>query len=126
MSGRLTLQPPFSRDDNRKGEEYPAAAGHSVRGHHRAIAGRPPGHRFDAEAGSRWRGHRDDRGRRGRGLDRAAELDVDSRTRGDLDVGAMVRAGRVKLGANVRNLTKPKFGAGNSEHCSIKRALASR
>jgi hypothetical protein len=49
------------------------------------------------------------------GLDRASELEVDTRTRGDLDVGAMAWFGKVKLGVNVRNVTRPTFGEGSDE-----------
>lgn len=50
----------------------------------------------------------------GDGLDRAADLDAERHTRGDLDVGVMAKLGqRVKLGATVRNLTRPGFGTGS-------------
>jgi hypothetical protein len=34
-------------------------------------------------------------------------------TLGDLDIGAMVRAGHARLGVNVKNVTKPTFGSGD-------------
>jgi hypothetical protein len=45
-------------------------------------------------------------------LDAADELDVKRGTRADLDIGIMARAGTVRLGATLRNATRPRFGDG--------------
>lgn len=58
----------------------------------------------------------------GDGLDRASDLDGESQTHGDLDVGAMARFGMVKLGATVRNLTRPSFGVGNDRRTLERQA----
>lgn len=60
----------------------------------------------------------------GDGLDRAADLDVASRTTGDLDLGAMAKAGRVRAGITVRNLTTPEFGDGNERTELVRQARA--
>ena len=44
------------------------------------------------------------------GFDRADMLDTQASTTGDLDVGAMFAAGRVRAGMVVRNVTEPTFG----------------
>ncbi len=44
------------------------------------------------------------------GLDRGDDLEVERRTRMDLDIGALARMGPVRLGAALRNVTKPRFG----------------
>jgi hypothetical protein len=36
-------------------------------------------------------------------------------TRGDLDIGGAVRAGHVRFGVDVKNVTKPSFGSGENE-----------
>jgi hypothetical protein len=45
-------------------------------------------------------------------LDAADDLDVDSTTRVDLDLGAMANFGHVRVGLAVRNITEPEFGDG--------------
>lgn len=45
-------------------------------------------------------------------LDAADDLDVDRRTRMDLDLGAMANLGHLRLGLAIRNLTEPDFGDG--------------
>lgn len=42
-------------------------------------------------------------------LDRAGDLDSDGATRVDADLGAMLEAGRFRVGVGVRNLTTPEF-----------------
>lgn len=44
------------------------------------------------------------------GFDQAETLDTEGSTTGDLDIGVMFTAGRVRAGAVVRNLTEPTFG----------------
>jgi hypothetical protein len=44
------------------------------------------------------------------GLDEAEAIDGRASTRGDLDIGAMVAAGRLRAGLMVRNVTAPTFG----------------
>lgn len=46
-------------------------------------------------------------------LDAADGLDGSGTTRGDLDVGALVVFGRVRLGMAVKNVTRPVFGDGD-------------
>jgi hypothetical protein len=46
----------------------------------------------------------------GEGFERADTLDTQASTTGDLDVGAMFAAGRVRAGLVVRNVTEPTFG----------------
>jgi hypothetical protein len=48
------------------------------------------------------------------GFDRAERLDEDGSTTGDLDVGAMFAAGRVRAGLVLRNVTTPAFAAGDA------------
>jgi hypothetical protein len=48
-------------------------------------------------------------------IDHASDLDVDTQTIGDMDLGAMVRLGILKLGANVKHVTEPHFGSGTVE-----------
>lgn len=40
----------------------------------------------------------------------AERVETDGRTRGDVDIGAMASAGRLRVGLLVRNLTEPSFG----------------
>lgn len=44
------------------------------------------------------------------GFDQAETLDTEGSTTGDLDVGAMFTAGRVRAGVVIRNVTEPTFG----------------
>ena len=60
----------------------------------------------------------------GDGLDRAAALDPEGATRGDLDLGAMARAGRFKAGLTLRNVTKPAFGDGSARISLVRQARA--
>jgi hypothetical protein len=46
-------------------------------------------------------------------LDMADELEVEQKTRADLDIGAMANFGHVRVGATLRNLTEPAFGEGS-------------
>jgi hypothetical protein len=48
-------------------------------------------------------------------VDHAADLDVDSKTVGDLDLGAMVKAGVLKLGVTVKHVAEPHLGNGSLE-----------
>jgi hypothetical protein len=48
-------------------------------------------------------------------FDEAAAIEGRGSARGDLDIGAMVAAGRVRAGFVVRNLTAPSFGAGQDD-----------
>lgn len=61
-----------------------------------------------------------------RALDRAQRLDVDASTRGDLDVGAMVEAGRFRAGLLVRNLTEPSFGGDRENGTRLELARSAR
>ena len=45
------------------------------------------------------------------GLDRAADADGPSATKGDVDLGVLARLGRMRLGFAARNLTAPTFHA---------------
>jgi hypothetical protein len=49
------------------------------------------------------------------GFDRAERLDEDGSTTGDVDVGAMFAAGRVRAGLLLRNVTTPTFAAGDAD-----------
>lgn len=49
------------------------------------------------------------------GLEEAEAIDGRASTRGDLDVGAMVAAGRLRAGLVVRNMTAPTFGREDGE-----------
>lgn len=57
-------------------------------------------------------------------LDAADELNVDRRTRADMDLGAMVKLGRLQIGASVRNLTRPQFGQGADTMTLVRQARA--
>lgn len=46
-------------------------------------------------------------------LDLAEQLDVDVETKGDLDVGALVSLGGLRVGLSVRHLNEPEFGEGD-------------
>jgi hypothetical protein len=48
-------------------------------------------------------------------LEAADRLDTETHVRGDVDVGAMVDAGRMRVGLVARNLTEPEFGNGTDE-----------
>jgi hypothetical protein len=54
-------------------------------------------------------------------LDAADDLEIDQKTRADLDVGAMANFGHVRVGATVRNLTGPAFGEG-TDRLTLRRA----
>ena len=54
-------------------------------------------------------------------LDDADNLDVSRSVRADLDAGAMVNFGRMRLGLTVRNLTEPSFGDRGTDRLSLKR-----
>lgn len=45
-------------------------------------------------------------------IDAADDLEADTDTRFDLDLGAMARVGVLKLGFTMRNVTRPTFGSG--------------
>ena len=57
-------------------------------------------------------------------LDRADDLRVGRETRGDLDVGVMVRAGAVSVGATVRHVGEPGFGSGETRLVLSRQARA--
>src|SRR4051812_12675604 len=48
-------------------------------------------------------------------VDHATDMDVVSETHGDIDLGAIARAGSLKLGVNVKHMTRPRFGSGSGE-----------
>ena len=54
----------------------------------------------------------------------SAGLAVPSKTRGDLDAGAMVTFPHVRIGLSVRNLTTPEFGEGNDRGSLTRQARA--
>lgn len=58
----------------------------------------------------------------GNPLDQADALDVRRRTRADLDLGVMATMGRVRLGATVRNATRPRFGEGTEMVTLVRQA----
>lgn len=57
-------------------------------------------------------------------LDRADDVRVKRETRGDLDLGVMVRAGAVSVGATVRHLGEPGFGSGDARLVLQRQARA--
>jgi hypothetical protein len=57
-------------------------------------------------------------------LDAADDLDTARRTRADLDVGIMARLGVVRLGASLRNVTRPRFGDGEDQVTLVRQARA--
>lgn len=57
-------------------------------------------------------------------LDRADDLSVKRETRGDLDLGVMVRSGAVSVGATVRHLGEPGFGSGEARMVLRRQARA--
>ncbi len=57
-------------------------------------------------------------------LDAADDLEVHRRSRADLDIGIMARLGVVRLGANVRNVTRPRFGEGADRMALVRQARA--
>ncbi|MGE3520737.1 MAG: conjugal transfer protein TraF [Vicinamibacterales bacterium] len=60
----------------------------------------------------------------GAALADADALTVPVATRADLDVGAMLRVGRVRIGAAIRNLTEPRFTTGGSSLTLKRQARA--
>ena len=56
-------------------------------------------------------------------LDVADALKVPQHTRADLDVGAMARAGHVRVGVTVKNLTEPTFETGGSDTATLSRQV---
>lgn len=60
----------------------------------------------------------------GSAVDDATDLDVASETHGDIDVGAMLKAGVVRLGAAVKHMTEPSFGSGSAELTLKRQARA--
>jgi hypothetical protein len=59
-----------------------------------------------------------------RALDRADDLKVTRETRGDLDLGVMVRGGAVSVGATVRHVGEPGFGSGDARLVLRRQARA--
>lgn len=57
-------------------------------------------------------------------LDRADDVSVKRETRGDLDLGVMVRTGAVSVGATVRHLGEPGFGSGDARLVLRRQARA--
>lgn len=57
-------------------------------------------------------------------LDRADDVTVKRETRGDLDVGAMVRLGAVSVGGTVRHVGEPGFGRGETRMVLKRQARA--
>ncbi len=55
------------------------------------------------------------------GLDAAADADGPSATKGDVDLGVLARAGRVRLGFAARNLTAPTFHAADGAPWQVSR-----
>jgi hypothetical protein len=54
-------------------------------------------------------------------FDRAEALSTSGSTRGDVDAGAMVSAGRARVGLVVRNLTAPRFADEEGETATLRR-----
>jgi hypothetical protein len=57
-------------------------------------------------------------------LDRADDLDVPTHTRGDLDAGAMLRFGAIRVGGVVRHVGEPGFGDGPDRLVLARQARA--
>jgi hypothetical protein len=57
-------------------------------------------------------------------VDDAINLDVTNETHGDIDLGAMVKAGVLRLGVNVKHMTQPTFGTGTSSMTLARQARA--
>lgn len=57
-------------------------------------------------------------------LDRADDLSVKRETRGDVDLGVMVRSGAVSVGATVRHVGEPGFGGGEARTVLRRQARA--
>lgn len=57
-------------------------------------------------------------------LSSAEDLDVSLGTRPDLDLGAMVELGHVRVGATVKNVTEPRFTAGSASLTLARQARA--
>src|SRR5580765_8017771 len=55
------------------------------------------------------------------GLDAAADADGPSATKGDVDLGVLARAGRMRLGFAARNLTAPTFHAADGAGWQVSR-----
>lgn len=60
----------------------------------------------------------------GEALDAADDLTVLRRTRTDIDLGVMARMGAVRLGATLRNATRPSFGEGADEVTLVRQGRA--
>ncbi len=58
------------------------------------------------------------------GLDQADDLEVERRGRADLDLGVMARFGKVRLGAALKNATRPHFGEGEDRMVLVRQARA--
>src|SRR4029079_15297621 len=54
-------------------------------------------------------------------LDAADDLDVETETHADLDLGVLVNAGSLRAGFSVRNLRQPSFGSDDDERLELKR-----
>jgi hypothetical protein len=54
-------------------------------------------------------------------LDAADDLDVETETHADLDIGVMVNTGSLRAGFSVRNLRQPSFGSDDNERMELKR-----
>lgn len=57
-------------------------------------------------------------------VEHASELDTDSKTVGDMDLGAMVKAGVLKLGVTVKHVAEPHLGSGSLEVALERQARA--
>jgi hypothetical protein len=54
-------------------------------------------------------------------LDAADDLDVETETHADLDLGVMVNTGSLRAGFSIRNLRQPSFGSDDDERMELKR-----
>jgi hypothetical protein len=54
-------------------------------------------------------------------LDAADDLDVETETHADLDLGVMLNTGSLRAGFSIRNLRQPSFGADDNERMELKR-----
>jgi hypothetical protein len=54
-------------------------------------------------------------------LDAADDLDVETETHADLDLGVMVNAGSLRAGFSIRNMRQPEFGSDDDERLELKR-----
>lgn len=57
-------------------------------------------------------------------LDRAEEADVDRQTRGDLDLGVLVKAGALRVGGALKHVGEPALGEGTSRLVLKRQARA--